>query len=60
MMKLFGTNHRQLLDWLEHQWWPKGPPVCVIEGFPGVGKTRIAEDLLERLGTSVSVAPMLD
>lgn len=60
MKQLFGTDHRRLLDWLEQEWWPKGPPVCVIEGFPGVGKTRIAEDLLERLGDAPSLAPMLD
>jgi len=60
MTELVGTAHRQLLDWLVQVWWPQGPPVCVIEGFPGVGKTRIAEDLLGRLEASVPLTPMLE
>ena len=60
MIQVFGTGHQRLIDWLEKEWWQNGPPVCVIEGFPGVGKTRIAEELLDRLGNLPNSAPMLE
>jgi hypothetical protein len=49
MTQLHGREHQALIDWLEHEWWLTGPSICVVEGFPGVGKTRIAEDLMTRL-----------
>ena len=45
---LIGIKHRQLLDWLAAQWLAHGPAVCSVEGFPGVGKTTIAEALATR------------
>jgi tetratricopeptide (TPR) repeat protein len=39
---LFGEQHHAILDWLIKDWWQKGPPVAVIQGFPGIGKTEIA------------------
>ena len=35
------------LAWLKHEWLPNGPPVCVISGFSGVGKTTLARDLAD-------------
>ncbi|HJU38027.1 MAG TPA: glycosyltransferase [Tahibacter sp.] len=60
MARIFGTGHRNLIDFLQQDWWINGPAVCVVEGFPGVGKTRIAEELLDRLGNEPSKAPMLE
>lgn len=34
------------LAWLE-EWLTNGPPVCVISGFSGVGKTMLARDLVD-------------
>jgi tetratricopeptide (TPR) repeat protein len=39
---LFGQQHNAVLEWLVGDWWQKGPPVAVIQGFPGIGKTEIA------------------
>jgi hypothetical protein len=42
--KYIGKNRTGNLDWLLNQWLPKGPPVCFLEGFLGVGKTDLARD----------------
>jgi tetratricopeptide (TPR) repeat protein len=52
MGSLVGAQHNTLLDWLATGWRTEGPRVCVIEGFPGVGKTRVAEDLSDRLAAA--------
>jgi tetratricopeptide (TPR) repeat protein len=46
---VFGIKHRTLTDWLKDDWWSKGPPVCVISGFPGSGKTEIAVQAMNAL-----------
>lgn len=45
--KAFGAQRQQLLEWLAASWLSEGPPICFIEGFPGVGKTALAGDLCE-------------
>ena len=45
--ELIGKGHAELLRWLTETWLPKGPPVCFLEGFPGVGKTTVARTLLD-------------
>lgn len=45
---LIGSKHGQLLDWLAAQWLAGGPAMCFIEGFPGIGKTEIADALVAR------------
>jgi len=49
MASLFGTDYLALVEWLCGEWWDSGPGVCIIEGFPGVGKTRVAEEVASRL-----------
>ena len=49
MLEIIGKAHNDLLNSLVDDWWINGPAVCVIQGFPGVGKTRIAEALVERI-----------
>jgi len=41
------VTENQLHDWLSNQWLPSGPPVCVIEGFSGVGKSSLARALVQ-------------
>jgi hypothetical protein len=36
----------QVEAWLRAKWLPEGPPVCVLEGGSGVGKTTIVNRLL--------------
>lgn len=43
--KAFGAKRQELLEWLGNNWLAEGPPICFIEGFPGVGKTALAGDL---------------
>ena len=44
--KYVGGNRAENLDWLANVWLTNGPPVCFLQGFPGVGKTDLARDLL--------------
>lgn len=44
---LAGTEWSQ---WLRDNWLLDGPPVCVIEGFSGVGKSRLARWLTGESG----------
>ncbi len=41
MVQLHGNQHCQLVKKLTDEWWPAGPPVCVIEGPSGVGKSEV-------------------
>ena len=58
--ELIGKRHRKVLDSLLKEWWPAGPPVCFLEGFPGVGKTnailpRLRRALADRQVKTVAV-----
>jgi hypothetical protein len=51
--KYVGKNRAENLSWLMDVWLKKGPPVCFLQGFAGVGKTDLAHDfreLAEKLG----------
>lgn len=39
-----GKNRSETLDWLSKAWLEQGPPVCYLQGSPGVGKTDLARD----------------
>lgn len=53
---LYGDQHQKLLSWLADDWLSQGPPICVVEGASGVGKTSIARALMKRCGrTAVMV-----
>ena len=47
LKKYIGKNRAENLDWLLNVWLKEGPPVCFLEGFPGVGKTDLARDFRE-------------
>jgi hypothetical protein len=44
LKKYVGKNRAENLDWLLNRWLKEGPPVCFLQGFPGVGKTDLAHD----------------
>ncbi len=46
MSELIGTRQNTLLTHLRDEWLQRGRPICLIEGFPGVGKTDLAERLI--------------
>lgn len=39
--KHIGNGYTTLLDWLSQSWLKDGPPVCIVQGFSGVGKTTL-------------------
>jgi len=55
---VFGKKHQALTTWLEDGWWSNGPPVCVISGFPGTGKTKIAVDAMNALKQAQPTLPI--
>jgi hypothetical protein len=55
MAGLLGEEYSALVEWLCKDWWASGPGICVIEGFSGVGKTRVAEEVETRLQQSQGV-----
>ena len=46
---LFGEQHQALKEWLTGRWLKDGPPIAAIQGFPGLGKTAIAESVIAEL-----------
>jgi len=38
----YGKQHGELLHYFVTNWLPKGPPVAILQGFPGCGKTQLA------------------
>jgi tetratricopeptide (TPR) repeat protein len=45
--KFVGKSRAENLDWLLNKWLKAGPPVCFLQGFPGVGKSDLARDFRE-------------
>ncbi|SDD96920.1 tetratricopeptide repeat protein [Actinokineospora iranica] len=43
-----GGDRAALLTWLATEWPRTGPCVCLVEGFPGVGKTHLSDQLVAR------------
>jgi type II secretory pathway predicted ATPase ExeA/tetratricopeptide (TPR) repeat protein len=52
MTLLRATAQEELLHWLSDDWIRDGPPLCVVEGFTGVGKTTIARRLADDTTTT--------
>jgi hypothetical protein len=47
MKKYFGRGRSEIRSWLLNVWLKEGPPLCFLDGFPGVGKTDLALELLD-------------
>ena len=47
MSEFIGKNHTDLLQWLSQTWLHQGSPICFVEGFPGVGKSSLARELMK-------------
>ncbi|WP_264812007.1 AAA family ATPase, partial [Gluconacetobacter johannae] len=47
--RLFGEQHQALVEWLTGKWLKDGPPIAAIQGFPGLGKTAIAERVVAEI-----------
>lgn len=52
-VKLIGKQHIGLVEWFSDAWWQPGEsPVAVLQGFPGAGKTEIADQVMQRLASA--------
>ncbi len=49
--EFIGTKRKELSDWLAKTWLVQGRPVCFVHGFPGTGKTSLADVLAENTAT---------
>ncbi len=58
--KHIGNGYTTLLDWLSQSWLKDGPPVCIVQGFSGVGKTTLARTLLKNSGWVGVIVNMAD
>jgi glycosyltransferase involved in cell wall biosynthesis/tetratricopeptide (TPR) repeat protein len=57
--ELFGKTHQALLERLAGPWKSQGPPVCFLEGFPGVGKSNaLVRHLRMRLAQDVKAVSL--
>ena len=41
-IKFYGQQRDKILERLINKWLPEGPPVAILQGFPGCGKTQLA------------------
>ncbi|MFN3791469.1 FAD-dependent oxidoreductase [Massilia sp.] len=47
---LIGKQHKALVAWLDQDWWKDDvSPLCILQGFPGAGKTHVSEVLEQRV-----------
>jgi tetratricopeptide (TPR) repeat protein len=48
---LIGQQHNDLADWYSRDWWNDGQAtISMLQGFPGSGKTEIADSVEQRIG----------
>lgn len=59
---LIGKSHNTHLGWFLNTWASSSnnAPVCFLEGFPGTGKTTIADELLVRMNAARIPAIMIE
>ena len=46
--RLHGKGRNSLSAWLQNSWLRNGPPIRIVQGAPGVGKTAVARVLAPR------------
>jgi glycosyltransferase involved in cell wall biosynthesis/tetratricopeptide (TPR) repeat protein len=49
-VEYIGQKRKELLGWIKGTWLKSGPPVCFVHGFPGTGKSSIADVVAEESG----------
>ena len=59
--KFYGQQRETTLRRLVDEWLPGGPPVAILQGFPGCGKTQLAVSVAEKATRSLDpVEPQTD
>src|SRR6516165_12599612 len=51
--KFHGEQQEGILRWLVENWIPHGPPVAILEGFPGCGKSQLAREVANQVERAV-------
>src|ERR1044071_3289316 len=60
-IKVYGQQRDDILECLVNKWLPEGPPVAILQGFPGCGKTQLARVAAKEAQQSLDpVEPSLD
>jgi hypothetical protein len=42
-------NAADKVEWLQNEWIPSGPPVCVLSGFSGIGKSAVCHHVTDNI-----------
>jgi glycosyltransferase involved in cell wall biosynthesis/tetratricopeptide (TPR) repeat protein len=60
-LRFYGQQRDKILSHLVSKWLPYGPPVTILQGFPGCGKSQLARDLADSASRSIDpVEPQTD
>jgi glycosyltransferase involved in cell wall biosynthesis/tetratricopeptide (TPR) repeat protein len=52
-IKFYGQQRDQIVNRLVDKWLPGGPPVAILQGFPGCGKSQLARAVATRAPRSL-------
>src|SRR5712692_8573317 len=52
--KFHGQQREKILRRLVDEWLPGGPPVAILQGFPGCGKSQLASAVAEKATRSLN------
>lgn len=59
--KFYGQQREEILHRLVDEWLPGGPPVAILQGFPGCGKSQLALAVAMKAPRSLDpVEPQID
>lgn len=59
--RFHGQQRTDLLRYFVSDWLPNGPPVAMLQGFPGCGKTQLASEITAKSTRSLDpVEPQLE
>ncbi|MGB5112341.1 MAG: ATP-binding protein [Mycobacterium sp.] len=51
-------NAADKVDWLQNEWIPSGPPVCVLSGFSGTGKSAVCHHVIDNIEMPCAYIPL--
>src|SRR5882724_7275501 len=53
-IRFHGEQREKILRRLVDEWLPGGPPVAILQGFPGCGKSQLASAVAEKATPSLN------
>jgi hypothetical protein len=54
-IQFHGKRRAEIQNRLLNEWLPKGPPVAILQGFPGCGKSQLALSVLTQASRSIDL-----